>query len=614
MATNITSTALDFTDIKEKLKTYLAAKSEFADYDFEGSGLSNLLDVLAYNTHFNGIVANMALNEAFLHTAQLRSSLVSHAESLGFNIRSRTSAQAKFTATLNLNGVVGRASSYTLPINSVISGFNEEGTFSFLTQEVYTATDDGAGLYTFKDADGVATVTAFEGSIQTKTFFVGEKTDRQIYVIPDENIDTTTAVVRVFPDTTSTAFVEFTPLEKAIKVDSNSTYYTLRETPNGGYELNFGDGVTFGKAPESGSKIVVTYLRSNGPLANDCKQFTTSIVYQINASNYSLNIVPTTTSVGGGEKQSIESIRQLAPSAFATQQRLVTSEDYRATIAANFPTVSDVSVWGGEDNIPVDYGKAYISLTFNDGLTESSKAIIRNQIKENFSDNLSVMSITPEFVDPAVCRIEMIVSFAFNPDLTGSTSTALEDRARQGVRDYFATISGFGKTFRRSNALTDIDELSAAVLNSSMTIKLQMRLEPVLNAAGSYSIVYPVKLAIPDDVNHIVESSLFEHSEADGICKIVNQLGTNVLQIVDVSDNNAVVVGNIGSYSSSSGEIKLDNFTPTTILSGDNFIKFSATPADQTTVKALRNFTFEIDEDKFTVGAIIDREDVRVAL
>ena len=224
------------------------------------------------------------------------------------------------------------------------------------------------------------------------------------------------------------------------------------------------------------------------------------------------------------------------------------------------------------------------------------------------------MSITPEFVDPAVCRIEMIVSFAFNPDLTGSTSTALEDRARQGVRDYFTTISGFGKTFRRSNVLTDIDELSAAVLNSSMIIKLQMRLEPVLNAAGSYSIVYPVKLAIPDDVNHVVESTLFEHSEADGICKIVNQLGTNVLQIVDVSDNNAVVVGNIGSYSSSSGEIKLDNFTPTTILSGDNFIKFSATPADQTTVKALRNFTFEIDEDKFTVGAIIDREDVRVAL
>ena len=614
MATNISSTALDFTNIKEKLKTYLAAKSEFADYDFEGSGLSNLLDVLAYNTHFNGIVANMALNEAFIHTAQLRSSLVSHAESLGFNIRSKTSAQAKFTATLNLNGVAGRAASYTLPINSVISGFNEDGTFSFLTQEVYTATDDGAGLYTFKDADGVATVTAFEGSTQTKTFFVGQKTDRQVFVIPDENIDTTTAVVKVFPDTTSTAFVEFTPLEKAIKVDSNSTYYTLRETPNGGYELNFGDGVTFGKAPEAGSKIVVTYLRSNGPLANDCKQFTTSIVYQINAANYSLNIVPTTTSVGGGEKQSIESIRQLAPSAFATQQRLVTSEDYRATIAANFPTVSDVSVWGGEDNIPVDYGKAYISLTFNDGLTESSKTIIRNQIKENFSDNLSVMSITPEFVDPAVCRIEMIVSFAFNPDLTGSTSTALEDRARQGVRDYFATISGFGKTFRRSNALTDIDELSDAVLNSSMTIKLQMRLEPVLNTAGSYSIVYPVKLAIPDDVNHIVESSLFEHSEADGICKIVNQLGTNVLQIVDVSDNNAVVVGNIGSYSSSSGEIKLDNFTPTTILSGDNFIKFSATPADQTTVKALRNFTFEIDEDKFTVGAIIDREDVRVAL
>ena len=199
---------------------------------------------MAHNTHFNGLIANLATNESFIHTAQLRSSLVSHAESLGYDIRSKTSSQVTFDTTLNLTGISGRAQTYTLPIGTTFSGTNEEGSHVFVTRETYTASDDGTGLYTFKDLDGNTGVTAFEGTIITKTFFVGQKTDRQIYIIPDSDIDTNSAVVRVFDSPTSDQNIEYTPLSKAITVNSQSTYYTLREAPNGKYELNFGDGLS----------------------------------------------------------------------------------------------------------------------------------------------------------------------------------------------------------------------------------------------------------------------------------------------------------------------------------------------------------------------------------
>ena len=615
MATNITSTQLDFNNIKTKLKTFLAGKTEFADYDFEGSGLSNILDVLAYNTHFNGLIANLAINESFLHTAQLRSSLLTHAEALGYNTRSKAASQVSFTASVNLSGITPRNTSYTLPINSKITSNNEEGSFNFMTREVYTATDDGTGVYNFVDVNGSDVLNAFEGEIVTKTFYVGPKTERQVYVVPDENIDTTTAIVKVFPSASSTAFDEFTDLSKAIKVDANSKYYTLREAPNGNYELNFGDGVTFGKSPESGSKIVVEYLRTEGGKANECKTFTTDIQFVVSGQGRTLSIVPTSSSVGGGDAQSLESIRQLAPSAFATQQRLVTAEDYRATIVANFPTVKDVSVWGGEDNVPVDYGKVYISLEYNDGLAQSAKDIINNRIKTDFSDNLSVMSITPEFIDPVKCYIEMVTEFYYNPDLTGKTTVTLENSIRDIIKTYFSSeINGFGKTFRRSNLLTDIDELDTAILNSRMDIKTQLRLVPTLNIARDYSLAFPVKLATPDDVFHRIESSLFEYPGESGSCRIQNVLGSNILKIVNMSKNQQTVIDNIGNYNTKTGIITLSNFNPSTIIDGVNFIKISATPDNQAIIKALRNFVFDVDSDKFVVSGLVDRENVRVSL
>ena len=206
MATNITSTALDFDTIRSSLKTYFAQQPEFSDYNFEASGLSNVLDVLAYNTHFNGLTANFATNEAFLNTAQLRSSVVSHAEALGYRPRSRTPSSSALTLFVNLAGVANRPSSLTLPAEWTFSASNEETTYSFITTKSYTATDDGNGVYAFVDNDNNNQISVYEGSYRSKTFIVDDSAENQIYVIPDESLDTGKITVNVYDSPTSTKF------------------------------------------------------------------------------------------------------------------------------------------------------------------------------------------------------------------------------------------------------------------------------------------------------------------------------------------------------------------------------------------------------------------------
>ena len=241
MATNITSTALDFDTIKNSLKTYFAQQPEFSDYNFETSGLSNILDVLAYNTHFNGLTANFATNEAFLNTAQLRSSVVSHAEALGYRPRSRTPSSSSLTLYVNLSGVANRPSSITLNSGWEFNASNESETFKFITDKNYSAVDDGNGLYSFTDVNGNSNIKVFQGEFKTKTFIVDDTAENQIYVIPDESLDTGKITVNVYDTPTSTKFTSYYFLDTALTVDSTTTFFDIKEAPNGYYEINFGD-------------------------------------------------------------------------------------------------------------------------------------------------------------------------------------------------------------------------------------------------------------------------------------------------------------------------------------------------------------------------------------
>ena len=614
MATNITSTQLDFDGIKNKLKTYLADQTEFADYDFEASGLSNILDVLAYNTHFNALTANFALNEAFLNTAQLRSSVVTHADTLSLNIRSKTASQVSLKVSVDLSSATPKPTKITLPENSTFTTTIDNVQYNFYTKDNYEATDNGAGLYTFKNDDGEEEILAYEGEVVTKTFYVGVADDYQVYLIPDENIDTSTAKVFVYDSTTSSSFTEYTRMSEAITVNANSTYYRMREAPNGQFELTFGDGVVYGKAPTVGSKIQVRYIRATGAAANGGSGFTTTEAIDVNGTDYSQTVTTLSKSLGGAEKQSIESIRQEAPIAFASQQRLVTPLDYESHIRSNYSSVTGVKCWSGDEHVPIDYGKVYISLQFPDSTTAAAKATVQNQIQTQLIDPLAVTSVTSEFVDPEDVFLELTTSFNYDPDLTGLTAGNMETRVRNLMVNYFDdNLNSFEKVFRRSQLLADIDELDNAILSSKMDVAVQMRLSPTFGQASiAYDLNYPVPLAIPDDRNYIVKSENF-YDKNSVLVFVRNKLNTYQLELVNAA-NGEIVTNNIGSYNALKGIVSLDDFAATSVQSGNTFIKFTVTPQNQAVVRPLRNYILKLDNGKTKSIALTDDQNTEVTL
>lgn len=611
MATNIQSTQLDFNTIKNSLKTYLSQQTEFADYNFEASGLSNILDVLAHNTHFNGLIANFALNESFLNTAQLRSSVVSHAEALGYNPRSITSATAYLNVSVTVTDA-GRPTTITLPKYTTFTATVDDITYTFYTLEAFTATDNGSGNYVFLNSDGGTGIPVVEGTLKTKTFYVGPASDRQIYVVPDTTIDTSTVTVNVYTSATSSDYVIYTPLYDAITVTATSQLYQLRESPNGYYELIFSDGITTGQAPDAGNKIVMQYLSSAGTNSNTAASFTAGSTITVGGSPYTLTVTTSTAAAGGSARESIESIRQNAPISFAAQQRLVTADDYKALILSKYSTVDDCIAWGGEDNLPnPEYGKVFVSLKFPDNYSESAKTTIKNSIQTNLIEPLSVMSINTEFVDPTITYLECETYFRFNPNRTNVTLKTTENSILSLVSNYFTTnLNAFGEPFRRSNILTQIDDYSDAILNSRMDVSLQQRFTPVLGTSAAYTVTFPVALAVPDDVEYTIRSNPFIYNNRT--CIIRNKLETNTLRVVDTDGN--VQVNDVGSYNANTGVVTITGFAPTSITGGLGYIRISATPANPSTIIPLRNYVLNIDTSRSFASGIVDYGRTQVAL
>jgi len=318
MATTIKSTNLDFTSIKNNLKTFLAQQDEFADYNFEASGLSNILDVLAYNTHYNGLIANFALNESFLGTAQLRSSLVSLAEGIGYIPKSRTASRATVNFSVDLSGLAERPSTVSLAPGVAFESSIDDITYNFSTRETVTATDDGSGIYQFKNISGSASIEIFEGVQKTKTFIADAISQDALYIIPDKNMDIDTAIIRVYESPTSVAFTTYQNIKKATLINAQTALYILKESPNEFFELSFGDGVTFGITPKAGYKIEVDYLSVSGPIANDGALFTPISQVNVGGTGYTIIAQTVTNSIGGDVKESEQSIRTNAPFQYAT--------------------------------------------------------------------------------------------------------------------------------------------------------------------------------------------------------------------------------------------------------------------------------------------------------
>jgi len=324
-----------------------------------------------------------------------------------------------------------------------------------------------------------------------------------------------------------------------------------------------------------------------------------------------LNVTTIANSNSGAPRQTIESIRNNAPIAFATQQRLVTAEDYKAVILQNYASVTDAISWGGEDNVPTRYGSVFVSLNFQDGTSADQKQAVKDSIVANITDNLSIMSVETVFADPIDTFLEVQAIFNFDPSLSGLTVQATEAQIFPKVINYFnENLSSFGEVWRRSELLAIIDDVSPAILNSNINIKIQQRFIPTIDEVKSYTIFFPVELAEPDDINTIVTSSTFVYNGKT--CSIKNQLASNKLQVVDTTGS--PVVDNIGSYNDKAGTVTLTGFSPEQITSGNPFIKLSATPANQSTIRPLRNYIIRLDQDVSFASGAIDRQTLQVSL
>lgn len=592
MATTIKSTSLDFDAIKNNLKTFLAEKEEFADYNFEASGLSNILDVLAYNTHYNGLTANFALNESFLGTAQLRSSIISLAEGIGYIPDSKTSSQAIIKMSVNLSGVSGRPANLQLSSGFKFNSTVDSTEYVFQTQENLSASDNGEGLYIFKDASGSENIKVYEGVERVKTFLVNRKEDNAVYIIPDTSIDIDTAVVRVYESASSSVFATYTNILKATTISSASTLYILKESPNGFFELSFGNGTTLGKAPEAGSKVTVTYLAASGSASDTAKTFEPQAQIQVAGSGYSVSVTTVSNAVGGGEKESIESVRKVAPFQYASQNRMVTAVDYSTLVLRNFSTlIKDIQSFGGEDALNPKFGTVYLSILFNSDVDATTVATTKDSIVD-LAKQLSVASFNVEFEDPIKTFVETQTFFQFNPNLTTLSRNTIQDNVTDTIDTYFNNNTGkFNQSFRRSNLLTLVDNVSPAILSSRSDIKIQRRFTPTLTAIQDHTLRYATAIADTDDVNYVITSSAFTYKNKT--CILRNKLKTNKLEVFN-QDDREVIVDNVGSYTGDTVSIvglQIDNF-----VGAETFIKVSAKPANESAVTPFRNDVLEHDK------------------
>ena len=554
MATNLNVTELDFADIKNNLKNFLKQQTEFNDYDFEGSGLNVLLDVLAYNTHYNALNAHYSLNESFLDSAQIRGNVVTRAKLLGYTPRSVLSPRA----TVNI--VVTKPNSGTIPtvleltkgtkLNTVVSG--EE--FQFVVLNTQQATLSGS-TWTFNN------VTLVEGTTRELKYRVDNDIENQKFQLSDYDADTSTLRVRVQANEESTAFDVYTKFETLKGVDSTSKVYYLQENPSGYYEVYFGDGVT-GFKPTNNNIVTIDYVTTKGIESNGANSFT--MVDDIGTfDNIAVSLV--TAAAGGAEEETMESIRFNAPLTFISQNRAVTADDYAAIIKKEFSNIDSISTWGGEDNDPPDYGRVYVCIKplLAETLTTAEKTNITGAILKG----KNVVSITPQIVDPNFTYLELDVSFKYNPNLTDRSSVDLQSVVRDTITDYnFNNLNKFDGVFRHSQLTRNIDNSDPAILNTTVRPRMFQNITPVNNALNNFSLSFSSPFfQSGNSTSFLISSSAFKINNVDhffGDEPITDSSKRNVIVYKVVNDVNTTVIKSAGEIDVDKGKITLNNFTP----------------------------------------------------
>lgn len=477
---------LDFNSIRNNLKTFLNSQAEFTDYNFEGSGLSVLLDILAYNTYYNSFYLNMVANEAFLDTAQVRQNILSQAKLINYIPASSHAAEAKISVRVTPTATEDQTISYlTLDKYTRLLGADIEGTnYPFVTINSNTI-QKSAGSFNF------ANVRIKQGEVITQQFAMTANNVTARFEIPSANIDTQTLTVRVQESSTNDYTEEYLLSSDITQLTSNSRIYFLEENENLNYTIQFGDGV-IGYRPKNGNIIITTYIDTSGSSGNYISKF--NFIDPIDGT-YTGNVrVTTVESSGlGGDKEDINRIKLRAPQYYTAQNRCVTTRDYEALILKDYQHIDAVSIWGGEDNDPPVYGKVYISLKTKGYFTLTN--LEKENIKNSLISNRNVITVTPVIVDPDYIFVTLRGKIYYDPGMTSKSANEILNIVKQKVYNFTNTeLNTYRSVFKKSKLQAAIEAADPSITGSDITVFLQSR--KLLDLTSSKKYEYDFKTSI----------------------------------------------------------------------------------------------------------------------
>ena len=572
MASNkIAITDLEFDTIKSNLKSYLSAQTTFQDYDFEGSGMDVLMDILAYNTHYMGYYANMIGNEMFMDSSSLRESVVSHAKHLNVIPTSVTSPTAYLNMTFTPTGspvslTIAKNTKFTTSISAI--------SYTFTTTSATTILP-AAGVYS------VTNLAIKEGKILNKSYTVDLADTTQRFLIPNATVDTSTISVTVqnsSSDTTVVSWVDGNSLD-VTTITSIQKVYFLQEVEEGKYELIFGDGAV-GKQLSDGNIIFIEYLVTGGVAANQASSFTAvGSVAGLTSANYTLTIA--TAASGGAVSESINSLKNNAPKLYQAQKRATTKDDYKAILLAERNDIDSITIYGGEDASPPVYGKVYIAIKPAGNTSYSNTA--KDDIKTSILKKTNVVTVIPEIVDPIFYYLLITTTINYDPVTLLTSENTLKSEIDTSITNYFTTdLQKFDQKFRYSVLTKKIDNTDSAIRNSKTSLKYQMWITPVTLATVS---TYTMEFNNPVTKGSISSTS-FTASDGNTYSLIDDSAGVikNTKITSGVVDSPAVYFtlpdGSTtqGTIDYTTGKVVLSNFNPYTITDGTTSIRMNVTP------------------------------------
>lgn len=491
-------TKLDYKEIRNQLKEFLKEQDEFTDYDFDGSGISTLLDLLAYNTHYNALLAHINMNETFLDTAQVRSNVVSHAQNIGYVPKSATASRVSLD--LEITGEAGSPTVLTIPKGFKFTGKVNNTEYTFVTNTTYTSLRNGQGNYNFTG------VEVKQGTIKLNTYRVDGLSPFAAYEIPSENVDINTLAVRVYENPNSQSFEVYQYFDDITEAGSDSTAYFFKENSFGKYEIYFGDNF-IGRRPASGSKVEVEYIETQGAEANNIRELSPSSSIPLTSSIAVTLSEGFDRTVNGAPKESLASVKFNAPVSYATQNRAVTANDYRVLLLQEFPDLQDVAAWGGEDNEPPIFGKVFISPALKDRKRATSSF---NEAMLLFLKGKNIGAITPEVVEAEYTRLCIDVNYKFNPEKSSKTQGELDSIIRGVIDTYDAEqLNKFTGIFRHSNLVALIDSADPAIVSTNINTTMMKEFTPNPLLRQNYNVKFPSRLYLSPNGEEIMTSNTF---------------------------------------------------------------------------------------------------------